>query len=258
MLHLPSALLVAGLAGWSGLTYVPRLEGLADTCGELSLWVLVYVTEQTGDPKVAGALTFWALSMVLAMMAPGLHRPVDHIASQSMPRRTASLVLAFFVVYTVVWLPAVAVLMLVSGAFLFHWNVGAMGLLAGLVVWFGWACTPIHQKALNRGHVMRPLRSFREAIFDVCRLASQHAGWCIVSCWPMMLLPMLSGGFSEHVMFATSVGGALMRALPPRTVRWRVSGFLPMFYALQVTALWAVRHANRIGLAAKALSATKR
>lgn len=249
--------MIAGLAGWTGLSLQPFYQGLAATCGEVSLWVLWQVTRQTIDPKLIAGLVLWGASMLLAMMAPGLFRPVAFIISQSLPRRAVTLIFAFFMAYTIVWLPGVAILLLGSGAALEGLGRGSSTMLLSLLVWYGWTCTPIHQLALNRGHVLCPLRSFSGALPDVFRLGVQHGSWCIVSCWPLMLIPMLSTGLSGPLMLACSVAGALMRALPRRTVRWRISGFFSLGSALLVTWLWCVRRARDVAKVAIALLAAR-
>ena len=235
-------LLGAGIAGWAGLVLQPLQAGLPPTCGELSLWLLWQVTQLTADMKMVSGLAMWGVCMLLAMMAPGLFRPVDHIISQSLPRRTATLLLSFTFAYVVVWLPVVATLLLSSGVLLRSVGGGASVVLFGVACWYAWACTPMHQFALNRGHVMRPLRSFGgAAVRDAIALGARHGGWCILSCWPLMVIPLLSSGDSAPLMAACSAAGAFLRVLPPRAARWHLSGFLPLWAALVVTSRWCMR-----------------
>lgn len=249
-------LLGAGIAGWAGLALQPLQSGFPSTCGEMSLWLLWQITQLNADLKMASGLAVWSVCMLLAMMAPGLFRPVDHIISQSLPRRTATLLLSFTLGYVVVWLPVVATLLLSAGVLLRNTAGSVSVVLFGVACWYLWACTPLHQFALNRGHVKRPLRSFGgAAVRDALALGAQHGGWCIVSCWPLMLIPLLSPGGSVPLMAACSAAGAFLRVLPPRAARWRLSGFLPFWAALVVTTGWCLR--RLVILPRRALTAAK-
>jgi len=248
----------ACLTGWAGLALQPLHPQLPATCGEVSLWLLWQIAEQTSDLKMTAGLATWVAGMVLAMMAPGLYRPVAHIISQSMPRRTLTLLLLFFVAYVAVWLPVVAFLLLGSGALLRGAGAGGWAVLPGVLAWYGWSCTPIHQLALNRAHVLRPLRSFSGASCDASGLGTRHGSWCVLSCWPLMLLPMLTIDLSGLLMAASSVCGALLRALPPRAVRWHPWGFLPLRSALVVTWQWSAWRAARVVRISAASLASRR
>jgi len=201
-------------------------------CGDLSLELLLSISRQIADGPLIATVVIWSACMVLAMMAPGLVRPLAHIAAQSLPRRTNLLAACFIAVYTAVWFVAAFLLMLVAAQLVATVQTEAVALFVGLCGWYIWTCTPWQQLASIRAHAFSPLRSYGlKAVRDSCAFGFHHGLVCVASCWPLMLLPMLAGKFSFLGMALCTFAVAASRVQPKRRARWRRSGFLPTLMA---------------------------
>lgn len=216
-------LFVAAGASTFGML-LPALSSLPPTCGKVSLWFQWQVTRQFLDVRMVVALFLWAISMILSMMAWGLTRPAGHVIAQSLPRRTASLLFIFVTAFVCTWLPLLAALCLVA-AELQRYLINLPTALVGWGLWYAWTCTPLYQTAQNRCHQMMPLRSFGlAAAIDTTKFGISHGFWCALSCWPLMLLPLLWNSVDYIPMVACTVIATLARMAPARSVRWRPDG----------------------------------
>lgn len=238
-MHAAMVLIALTAAGWSGLLWLPGHAGLPSTCGDMSL-IWNWGRTPVLDASLWMSVVAWHALMLLAMMSPGLHGPVAHLIRQSLPRRTPWLLAVFVVAYLCAWLPAAMALLAFAGE-LHAMSKDASGApLAAVVCWYAWCCTPLHQAALNRCHAMSPVRSFGgAAVMDAAAFGCRQGRWCVLGCWPLMLMPMLAPvGQGGAWMVACTAFGALLRQLPPQLARWRGSGFLPMWKAAVVAGYW--------------------
>lgn len=162
----------------------------------------------------------WML-MVVAMMFPLLHNALRHIWQRSLPRLRPLGVTLFCAVYLLLWagigLLCHAVILALQQ--LPSWQVFSTALLVVLL----WQASPLKQRALNYCHYTQRLALTGPAyVYDCCRFALKKSCWCIVSCWHLMLYPMLLPSFS--LMFAAMllvcVWMFIEQHLPPRPPRW--------------------------------------
>jgi predicted metal-binding membrane protein len=133
----------------------------------------------------------WLL-MLAAMMAPVLIMPLRHIRQRSFRHRQARSITLFVVGYGAVWILGGGVVLAIELAVMSFalppWLPVAAAVSAAAV----WQFSPVKQRALNRCHSHRELAAFGVvADMDALRFGLTHGMWCAVSCWALMLLPML-------------------------------------------------------------------
>lgn len=188
-------LATASLAGWAALTAAPTQSALPAFCGSIAdvLSALGWrgVTQALVlDPF--GLLTAW-LVMLLAMMPPLLAGPMDYLWQRSLPRKRWQAITLFIVGYVLAWSLAGVALTAASIAIkLLAGESGGTAILLALLLWMLWQATPLKQKALNQCHYPPRISAFGwPMILDCLRYGLAKGGWCILACWPAMLLPML-------------------------------------------------------------------
>lgn len=164
----------------------------------------------------------WAL-MLVAMMSPTLIAPVRHVIERSFRRRRARSVAFFVVGYAAIWMAAGVVLLaavlmlnlLVPQSYLPAVGVGIIALV--------WQCSPIKQRCLNRGHNHRELAAFGIAAdLDALRFGVTHGVWCVVSCWALMLFPMLLAQGHFAAMALVTYLMTSERLEQPKPLSWRL------------------------------------
>lgn len=171
---------------------------------------------------ISSLMTGWTL-MLVAMMSPTLIAPVRHVIERSFKRRRARSVTFFVIGYAAIWMAAGGVLLaavlmlnvLVPQSYLPAVVVGIIAVV--------WQCSPVKQRCLNRGHNHRELAAFGTAAdLDALRFGMTHGVWCALSCWALMLLPML---ISEGHFAAMAVVTYVMtseRLDHPKPLSWRL------------------------------------
>jgi predicted metal-binding membrane protein len=163
----------------------------------------------------------WAL-MLVAMMSPTLITPVRHILNRSFKHRRARSITLFVVGYALIWMAAGGALiavMFISNVLAPQSYLPAVG--AGIIASV-WQCSPIKQRCLNRGHNHKELAAFGIAAdLDAVRFGITHGGWCVGSCWALMLLPMLllHGHFAAMVVVTFVMTSERLER--PRPLTWR-------------------------------------
>ena len=164
----------------------------------------------------------WAL-MLAAMMLPMVIAPVRYVRVCSFARRRLRATALFLTGYAAVWMAAGAALLPVAlaarqfGAG--SWWPAFLVILAALV----WECSPVKQQCLNRGHAHPAIAAFGAAAdLDALGFGAAHGFWCVGSCWPPMLMPLLVANGHMLAMAAATLwlaGQKLDRPMPPG---WRV------------------------------------
>ncbi len=172
-----------------------------------------------GPAALAGGWLF----MLVVMMPPVLRWPVMHLWRSSLPARRPRALGLFLVGYGVPWL--VAGLPMVIAAILLRLLLGE-GLAPAIAILLAallWNASPWQRVALNRGHrSMRIGVSGWKADRDAAAFGLSHGGWCVVSCWPWMLAPMLAGAWHAPIMAAATVAMVVERLASPGRPRWRL------------------------------------
>ncbi|MFZ1545691.1 MAG: DUF2182 domain-containing protein [Candidatus Nitrotoga sp.] len=172
--------------------------------------------------------------MLVAMMAPTLISPLQHLWERSFRRRRARAMGLFALGYVSVWMAAGAVIQLVKSALSVLLTASPLPALMVFMAAIIWQCSPVKQRCLNRNHEHSELRAFGWAAdVDTLRFGMRHGLWCIGSCWALMTLPMLlaqghfaSMGLATFLMLSES----LDRPGPPR---WRLRGLGKLFSILK-------------------------
>jgi predicted metal-binding membrane protein len=171
---------------------------------------------------LSSLLAGWAL-MLVAMMSPTLITPIRHIRQRSFKRRRARSVTLFVLGYAAIWMAAgvvllAAVLMLNLLLPQSYLPALAVGLIA-----FVWQCSPVKQRCLNRHHNHRELAAFGSAAdLDALRFGITHGVWCVVSCWALMLFPMLLSQGHFAAMAVVTYVMISERLEQPRPLSWRL------------------------------------
>jgi predicted metal-binding membrane protein len=147
-----------------------------------------------------GFVTEWPL-MLTAMMAPLLIPALRHVHARSLPRRRRRALTLWTAAYAATWSAGGLILLAVAAALKAAAPQGGAAMTFGIVTAMVWQLSPLKQRCLNRHHAHPPIAAFgRVADIDALRFGCVHALWCVGSCWTLMLLPLLAGGWHLAVM----------------------------------------------------------
>ena len=167
-------------------------------------------------------LTEWPL-MLTAMMAPLVIPALRHVYARSLARRRGTALTLWTAAYAATWSAGGLILLAVAAALKAAAPQGGAALTSGIVAAMVWQLSPLKQRCLNRHHAHPPLAAFgRAADLDVLRFGCVHALWCLGSCWALMLLPLLVGGWQ---LVAMAVVATWIWAEPfdrPAVPAWRI------------------------------------
>jgi predicted metal-binding membrane protein len=206
------------VAGGATLLNLPGLCAAAGLTPRLLLATLAAGLRLNSSGALAGS---WGV-MLLAMMAPLLARPVDHVWAGSSRRRRGRAASLFALGYFALWLAFGAVELAVAAvAHTVAQSLDVAPFLLAAAAAFLWQASPWKQHCLNRCHSMAPLAPLGiRADADALLFGARHAAWCVGSCWAIMVLPLAAGGWHLPVM-AAAAGLALAERLDkPRPCRW--------------------------------------
>lgn len=149
-------------------------------------------------------LAFWPL-MLVAMMTPLLLPALRHVYTRSLPTRRWRAMTLLAAVYLGIWWAAGVLLQAVAAA-MQAVLPGGTAIAFGLVIAVVWQLSPVKQRCLNRLCAHPPLAAFgRAADLAVLRFGCVHTLWCVGSCWVLMLLPLLAGGWHLIMMAMVTV-----------------------------------------------------
>ena len=168
--------------------------------------------------SLLGFLGMWLLT-VTAMMSPLLIRPLRHLGARTLPRHRFAARTLFLASYAAVW--SVGGFVLIAIAEVLDRLGPAVPVAAGAALL--WQCTPVKQRCLNRHHAYPPLAAFgRPARRAAVRFGSRRAAWCVGSCWPLMLLPLVVVGDPLAVMAAATLWIWAEQLEFPAVASWRI------------------------------------
>lgn len=210
----PVLLCLSALA-WIAV-FAVESELRATVCGSLlRLWAAV-AAEFSTYVMVAGA---WCV-LTLAMMAPVLGPPVDHVWRSTPRRHRFGTLLAFLSSYVLVWDVAGAGLIQAALPLVARFTSVYLDAFA-CVLLLAWQLCPGKQLCLNRCHQVRPLAPFGlKALVDPVLFGLQVGFWCVGSCWALMFAMLI--GLLDHwfLMLAASALVFLERQLPTKAISW--------------------------------------
>ncbi|QJF51028.1 DUF2182 domain-containing protein [Roseobacter ponti] len=143
------------------------------------------------------ALAEWAL-MVLAMMLPLMVAETGQIAARVYRRSRTGVVLTYLSGYLGAWLlagPLVILLTLAARAGLQSVAGPAVSPLPALGAGALWMISPLRLRLLARGHY-RPVIAAggHRALKDAARAGAGKAGFCLLTCLPLMVAMQAAGG----------------------------------------------------------------
>jgi predicted metal-binding membrane protein len=166
--------------------------------------------------------------MLLAMMPPLLVAPLLHVWRSSLPRRRVRALAHFISAYGAVWMAAGPIL--IGLALLLQLIAGDAAFAAALLLATVWSASPWQRAALNRGHRLRRIGLFGWAADCEClSFGATHAAWCVASCWPFMLVPLVAGRWHVAAMMCAGAVMLAERLAAPDRPRWRLPFFLSLF-----------------------------
>lgn len=144
--------------------------------------------------SLASQLATWAV-MVVAMMSPTLILPIQQICVRSFRHLRAPLVVLFSLAYGCVWV-STGVLLLAAAPALVDTATQRLAPLFALAIAIAlvllWQCSPLKQLCLNHVHGSIDVEAFGcAAAISAVRQGLRHGLWCVLSCWPLMLLALL-------------------------------------------------------------------
>lgn len=218
-------LILISLAGWGLLLGAAQMLSIPAFCGTFP--ALDHAVSRQGVEQVLlfnpprQLLSSWWL-MLLAMMPLLLVHPLDYVWRRSLLRKRWQAVALFVIGFSAIWTLAGVVLMaLTVGARVILGFSPMDTLIVALGVCLVWQASPFKQACLNHCHNQPRISAFGLDFFKDClRYGMVSAGWCVGSCWALMLLPMLAE--QGHVpLMLVSMGWMLReRFKRPRPVRW--------------------------------------
>lgn len=219
-----TGVVAATLLAWTLLgTYAMRMPAMT-TAGIRHPMMAEQAAIGAGFNEILHRVSSWLL-MVVAMMAPILVGPLELVRANGLARRRIRSTLLFLSCYTAVWISAGGLLLYASALadnFRFAQAFTASLVLIVALIWQG---SPIKQLCLNRCHTFHAMPAFGSAAdAATLRYGILHGMWCAASCWPWMLLPMVSPGSQLRVMALVSLIVFCERLEEPAPVLWRYRG----------------------------------
>lgn len=166
----------------------------------------------------------WGL-MLVAMMAPALILPINHLRLRSFKRRRARATVLFVAGYAAIWMAAGGVLLTGILAVRLFAPTSYLPAAAVTLIAIVWQLSPVKQRCLNRCHAHTGLAAFGVAAdLDALRFGVSHGVWCVGSCWALMLAPMLLPQGHVAGMAIVTVLTCSERLEHPRPPGWRWRG----------------------------------
>jgi predicted metal-binding membrane protein len=172
--------------------------------------------------------------MVLAMMLPTLAMKTRDVALRCFEERRHYAMAVFLAGYLAPWsIFGAAALALRQ----WSWTHAGYTLVLLCAVATAWAVLPLRQRAMMTVYAYAPVIAPDgwDAMRDCATAGVAVGGWCIVSCWPLMLACAASG----HDLAPVAVGGAISfiesRSFrPPTRLVFAASATLTVIVALRV------------------------
>lgn len=178
------------VAAWSALALLPEAVAMPGSCGRQGAALLLdarflalFAALNAPGPMLLG----WA-AMISAMMLPLLASDIRYVAQRAGDGAGLP-VLALVASYLAVWLLAVAALEL--AAMVLALALGPMASAPAVALAAAWQHSKLKGRACNRAHAVPVLPGSLAGQLVACvNHGGRAGGWCIVSCWALMLASM--------------------------------------------------------------------
>jgi len=220
-------LLIASAVAWLLLLAEPASTPIFVHCPvtvDPTLPILASLQMQLAMNSPLSLALGWAL-MLVAMMAPALIAPIQHVRIQSFANRRGRSIGLFLAGYGVVWMGIGGVILAMAPAIRAFAHQSYLPAAAALLIAVLWQFSPIKQRCLNRCHAHRALAAFGfTADVDAFRFGLTQGAWCAGSCWALMLFPMLLPQGHVAAMAIVTLLIFSERFEPPRPLSWRWRG----------------------------------
>ena len=178
-----------------------------------------------GSESAAKLIWDWAL-MVVAMMAPLVVSPLQHLRDRSFARRRARATALFLSGYLTAWMAAGAGLLTLADVARESPFPPALGFALATVAAALWQVSPAKQWALNRCCRRPRLAAFGAAAdLDALDFGLTHGAACIGACWALMTLLFFSGRGHLAGMALVTLFAFAERLEDPAPIAWRWRGF---------------------------------
>lgn len=214
--------------GYLAILYWPGSDRMLRLCGGAGTSLTGFVDRVGALPpdfSAQGLALDWAL-MTIAMMSLLTSQQIAYVwRSVGRPFRLAA-VTSFFVAYIGCWclfgLALVPAVVLSVSAF----GLGVVLPLA-MAVAIVWSASPVAQFARNGCHTWSRLNGFGlKAAWDSARHGIRIGSYCVLVCWPWMLLPALSPAAHFETMIVVGLLLFADRIALASQVRWRIPPFV--------------------------------
>ncbi|WP_404941112.1 DUF2182 domain-containing protein [Pseudomonas danubii] len=218
-------LLLASLCGWGWLLGSTALLSIPAFCGSLPLagyalgWQGI---EQALLFNPPGPLLLAWLLMLLAMTPLLLVQPLRYVWHRSLRRKRWQAVSLFVLGFVAVWsLMGLVLLGLVVVTRLWLGLSSLPSLGAALALCLLWQASPFKQHCLNQCHRQPRIAAFGwRFVRDCLGFGVTVGSWCVGSCWPLMLLPLLVEQGHLLLMLLCTLWMLYERLLRPRPAQW--------------------------------------
>lgn len=168
--------------------------------GWLGLLVLAVAAPGAHRPAGPGALPHWTL-MSVAMMLPLALPAARHVGLNSLRSRRGRAMGLYAAAYLLVWVGFGVLALAVSAPAVR--SPTALAVPAVLLLAAGWQLTPYKRRAILACRRTVPLPPVGRRADAAClRFGLLQAWRCVVSCWPVMLLMAVAGHLHVAVMAA--------------------------------------------------------
>lgn len=163
----------------------------------------------------------WVL-MLIAMMLPLHADAIKYVWGKNFPNKRYISILCFWVGYIIVW----SIVGLISYAFMsgleqLYGENSLITLLIFLFLLVVWQASPWKQRSLNRCGFIPVIYPFGWRAFkDSFVYGLKKAGWCVGSCWALMLVSLFLMESSMWMMPLFTVIMFTEQILPLRKEQW--------------------------------------
>lgn len=240
-------LLAVSAAAYLMIALLPVNASVAALCGRVNSVGLLLKPGLPGSGFDPGAVAADWILMVVAMMTPLVGAHVAYIGRSVHPSQKGPAITAFVLGYLACWL--------VSGVVLVPAALLLASLGSGADLWLAtagaivWSLSPLAQAARNRCHQLGRVAAFGvDAQADSCWLGLKTGVFCILVCWPFMLIPL----FVQSGHFVTMIGIGLYlfadRVAPGAPPRWRLPPALETLFGVSLLRMVQPRASNPVRL----------